>query len=303
MTRGSQSTNGGAGVAVAVPDRGARQPEPGGAVLEAMLSLVRERTGVDFRGYRAAAVGRRIQNRMLALRVERAEDYLELLRLREGEAERLLEQLTIKVSRFYRHAPAFECLRREVLPELARTHPGRPLRLRSVGCGLGEEAWTLAMLLEEAGLPGTIDATDIDSSALVAAREAVYRGDALAELPAGLAGRYLEPVRVARKLRYRVRELLRERVRFARHDLTGSGPAAAAEAPYDLVCCRNVLIYLEPAAQEQALRALLRMLGSSAYLCLGEAEWPLPAIAGSLRALGRDARVFRSPADSRGCSA
>jgi chemotaxis methyl-accepting protein methylase len=90
-----------------------------------ILQLLRERTGTDFASYRLPTVARRTVNRMISVGAETYADYLEFLRQREGEAARLLEHVTIKVSRFYRHAPAFDALRREVLPELARQANGR----------------------------------------------------------------------------------------------------------------------------------------------------------------------------------
>lgn len=268
------------------------------ATLGAILAIVRERSGVDFTCYRWAALGRRIRNRMLSVRIAQPNDYLEFLRHTTDEAQQLLERLTIKVSRFYRHAPGFDCLRHSVLPELERAASGRPLRIRSVGCSTGEEPWSLAMLLDEAQLPGLVEASDIDARALAEATLGIYRTDALEELPASLAERYLEPAMIDGTTRYRVCASLRERVRFTLQDITATQDAAAAAATqYDLVCCRNVLIYLERSTQERVLRVLVGMLRAGGYLCLGEAEWPPPAVAGSLRAFERGTRVFQLPAD------
>lgn len=265
--------------------------------LGAILAIVRERSGVDFTCYRRAALVRRIRNRMLSMRIDQPDDYLEFLRHTTDEAQQLLERLTIKVSRFYRHAPGFDCLRHSVLPELQRAASGRPLRIRSVGCSTGEEAWSLAMLLDEAQLPGLVEASDIDARALAEATLGIYRTDALEELPASLAERYLEPAMIDGATRYRVCASLRERVRFTLQDITATQDAAAAATRYDLVCCRNVLIYLERSTQERVLRALVGTLRAGGYLCLGEAEWPPPAVAGSLRAFERGTRVFQLPVE------
>ena len=100
-----------------------------------ILQLLRERTGTDFASYRLPTVARRTVNRMISVGAVTYADYLHLLRQREGEAARLLEHVTIKVSRFYRHAPTFETLRREVVPELVRQADGRTITAWSVGCG------------------------------------------------------------------------------------------------------------------------------------------------------------------------
>lgn len=259
---------------------------------EAIVGLLRERTGVDFRAYRPATVLRRIRNRMLSLRLDCPYAYLELLRASADESGRLLERITIKVSRFYRHAAAFDYLRDEILPALGAEARMRTLRLHSAGCGTGEEAWTLAMLLEEAGLPGTVAASDIDAGALEAAQAGVYAPEALTELPAPLAARYLEPAVAARSPRFRIVDRLRDRVHFVPRDLTAPAAGAPAEG-FDLVCCRNVLIYLLPAVQAEVLRGLMHEMRPGSHLCLGEAEWPPASLASHLVPLARGARIFK----------
>lgn len=261
-----------------------------------VVEAVRHKTGVDFSRYRQATVQRRIRNRMISAGIDSLGDYLVLLRHRPGEASRLLERLTIKVSRFYRNVGSFDLLRDEVLPSLARARSGEPLHLWSAGCGRGEEAWTLAMLLEHAGIAGEVLASDIDSSSLQEAGRALYRAELIADLPANLAAAYLEPV--AESL-YRVRDVLRSRVRFVRHDLTRGEPPAR-QAPFDLVCCRNLLIYLEPEAQAYVFQALCGTLAPEGYLCLGEAEWPPAKVLARLRAVGRKTQVWRQGVERRG---
>ena len=159
---------------------------------DSILSLLRERTGADLTRYRASTVTRRVLNRMIAVGARTFDDYLLLLGADAAEATHLLDRVTIKVSR-YRNAAVFEALRTLVLPEISRLRAGAPLRVWSAGCGRGEEAYTLAMLLDEAGIDGTIDATDLDPRALRAALDARYSAAAFAELPAALRDRYCEP--------------------------------------------------------------------------------------------------------------
>lgn len=260
--------------------------------ISAILAVLRDRTGVDFSRYRPATIRRRIRNRMILLGVQSLQTYFTVLRAKHEETPLLLQRLTIKVSRFYRNRVAFDPLRNEVIPHLARQRL-TPIRIWSAGCGCGEEAYTLAMLLEEAGCPGLVHASDIDPLALDAARRGVYAPEALDELPAELAQRYLEPVAGGRYTRYRVRNALRARVRFTHHDLT-----EAARWPgrnrFDLVCCRNVLIYLERQVHECTLERLRQSLVDGGYLCLGEAEWPSSHVAASLEPLDKKSRIFRA---------
>ena len=253
-----------------------------------ILQLLRERTGTDFASYRLPTVARRTVNRMISVGAETYADYLEYLRQREGEAARLLEHVTIKVSRFYRHAPAFDALRRDVLPELARQAHDRPLTIWSVGCGCGEAPYTLAMLFAEAGRSCLSEATDIDPGALRRAARGYYTDAALIELPKDLRDRYL----VRSDGFYQVSAALREQVRFSHHDILASR-VPPGEGLFDLVCFRNVLIYLGHEVQDLALHAARRAVRDEGYLCLGEAEWPSPEIAATLRPLAHETRIFR----------
>ena len=267
------------------------------AAFDAILTLLRDRTGADLTRYRASTVTRRVLNRMISVGARTFDDYLLLLRADAAEATQLLERVTIKVSRFYRNAAAFDALRTLVLPEISRLRAGSPLRVWSAGCGRGEEAYTLAMLLDEAGIDGTIDATDLDPGALQTARAARYSAPAFAELPTELRERYCELAGEDSL----VIAPLRERVRFAQHDL--ASPAAPAAAPYDLVCCRNVLIYFDRATQECVLCVLRSALRSGGFLCLGEAEWPLPSLANNHEALPSMMRIFRAVGTANAWSA
>lgn len=244
---------------------------PDHAVIAAILETVRERTGVDFSGYRPATVRRRLHNRMLGLSVSTVGDYLHVLRASSDEAARLLERLTIKVSHFYRNPAAFDVLRRDVVPRLAAAAGPRPLRLWSAGCGRGEEAYTLAMVLEDAGCDGDVLGTDVDESALELAASACYADEALRELPDDWRPRYLAAAVPPLRRPCRVADAVRRRVRFARHDLCSG---SAEPAVFDLVCCRNVLIYLRRTAQDTVLATLSGALAPGGVLMLGEAEWP-----------------------------
>jgi chemotaxis methyl-accepting protein methylase len=253
-----------------------------------ILQLLRERTGTDFASYRLPTVARRTVNRMISVGVGTYADYLHVLRQREGEAARLLEHVTIKVSRFYRHAPTFETLRREVVPQLARQAGSRPITAWSVGCGCGEEPYTLAMLFADAGVSCVIEASDIDPTALQRAAQGCYADAAFFELPKDLRERYL----VRSGGFYEVSPALREQVRFSHHDILSSRPPPGG-GEFDLVCFRNLLIYLGHEFQERALQSARRAVRHDGYLCLGEAEWPSPALAATLTPLAQASRIFR----------
>lgn len=264
-------------------------PEP--ESVEPVLAVVREATGLDFLRYRPATVQRRIRNRMLMVGAHTVSEYLGIVSASRDEALRLAERITIKVSRLYRNRHPFDLLRHQLLPALAAGR-SRPLDIWVAGCGCGEEAYTFAMLLEEAGVRGTVVATDIDGFALAAAAHGVYSRASIAELPAELAARFLSP---AGEDRVAVTTAIRDRVRFCRHDVVADAPPPEPGA-FAVVSCRNVLIYLQRTAQERALTLLRRAMEDNGVLVLGEAEWPLPVQTATLDVVSQRSRIFRGAA-------
>lgn len=257
-----------------------------GGVLDEALAVVLERRGVDFRGYRRPTIERRLLNRILSSRAPSATAYLAGLRADDRETDRLIATLTVKVSRFFRNAPVFEALGDLVQGDLRRRFGGEPLRVWSAGCGCGEEAYSLAMVLGDA--PGDVCGTDVDTAALAEAAAGRYPGSALRELPAALADAFLErtgPETVT------VRTQLRQRVRFLRHDLAAAvGPPGGAV--FHLVCCRNVVIYFDPELQRRAMQLLVDSLAPGGVLCLGEAEWE-GELAWALEPIDRRRKLYR----------
>ncbi len=118
-----------------------------------------------------------------------------------------------------------------------------------------------------------------------------YSLTAAAELPASFRETWLEPVVIQGQPRYRVQDNLRARVNFSRRDVMTNPPANLER--FDLVSCRNVLIYLQRSAQASATRQLLDMIRDDGVLCFGEAEWPLPEFAERLAPLPHRTRLFR----------
>lgn len=260
-------------------------------VTQSILRVVHRTAGVDFSGYRPQTVERRIRTRMMDLGINDLVHYQQLLRDSSEEVQFLIGRLTIKVSRFYRNPLVFDSIRSEILPQLAQL--GRPVRIWSAGCGRGEEAYTAAMLLEEASIPGAVVATDVDQLALLVAREARFDEAAVANLPASLATRFLNRSSHHSKT-FEVTEAVRARVAFEHADLTITPQVGMM--PFDLVCCRNVLIYWNAIMQRAIYSQLISSLHPGGWLCLGEAEWPERASADQLDVVAARLRLFRRKA-------
>ena len=195
--------------------------------LDRLLDQVARARG--FRGdvYKQGCILRRLAVRMRARGAHSYDAYAELLRGDPGEYDRLLDALTINVSRFYRNPETWDALARTVLPALAAARGGA-VRAWSAGCAAGEEPYTLAMLLMERvrrdggrGYPPVIDASDYDRASLERAAAGCYPREALKDLPADLARRYFQPGDPAELV-----PEVRRPVRFARHDLVRDPPPA-----------------------------------------------------------------------------
>lgn len=178
----------------------------------------------------------------------------------------LVEHALVRETAFWRHPAQLAAIGR-----LAVAAPG-PLSIWSAGCATGEEPYSVAMALLEAGRDGRGDrilATDVSERALATARAGLYRAHAVRRVPPAIAGRWLEGGEEERRVAAAPRAL----VSFGRHNLV-SDPVPAG-SPFDLVLCRNVLIYFDPPAALSVLERLVAALRPGGALLLGPVELPL----------------------------
>jgi chemotaxis methyl-accepting protein methylase len=253
-----------------------------------ILAIVRDRCGTPVEGYRRSTMERRIRNRMISAGAQSLPEYLAALREDPDESPRLLERLLIKVSRVFRNPDAVAAVARALSEQEGRRDR---IAVWSAGCARGEEACTLALVLSRVapGARWSILGTDIDAGALAAATATVYPGEALHGVPELLLRRAFDAPRPDG--RRALRAELRARIAFARHDLLGGAPPPGA--PFDLVSCRNVLIYLEEGPRRAVEALLCASLRAGGLLWLGEAEWPSPEIGDRLVTVSSGARLFR----------
>ncbi len=240
------------------------------ALREVMATLAR-RTGHDFSHYKRATVLRRVERRMQVCATPHVQAYSEYLRHHNAEADALLDDMLIGVTNFFRDPDAFEALERDVLPELFDAgRAGEPLRVWVAGCSTGEEAYSTSILLAEQGKrtkherPTQIFATDIDVASLAVAREGAYPSS----IATDVSDTRLHDFFLREPEGYRVSKPLRERMLFAVHDILRDPPFSRL----DLVTCRNLLIYLDRAAQHDVLQMFHFALRPGGYLFLGTSE-------------------------------
>jgi chemotaxis protein methyltransferase CheR len=262
-----------------------------------MTRRVSRQAGLSLDAYKDKCLRRRIAVRMRACGVHTYAEYLAVLERDPGEYQRLKDAITINVTSFYRNAETWNLVRAAVLPEVCSA--GRAeLHAWSAGCASGEEPYTLAMLvadyLEEQGRPDrfarfTVDATDIDQACLARANAASYRREALAGLPSGWESRYFEDVGGE----YRIVERVRRRVVLSAADLCVDPPP---RSQYDLIFCRNVIIYFERAAQERMFSLFADALAPGGFLVLGKVESLSGRARDQLTLVDPRERIYRRPA-------
>jgi two-component system, chemotaxis family, CheB/CheR fusion protein len=237
--------------------------------LRKILAVLRLRTGHDFSQYKRGTLLRRIDRRRHLHALPDLAAYAHLLRERQDEPAALLKELLISVTNFFRDPEAFAAFERQIVPRLFEGAPSH-VRAWIAGCATGEEAYSVAMLLAEAAGeqpdPPVVQvfASDLDASAVAIARDGLYTEIEVADV---------SPVRLRRFFDrtaggYRVRRELRELVLFAQHNLLKDPPFSHL----DVVCCRNLLIYLAHSAQERLLETFHFALRPGRYLFLGASE-------------------------------
>ncbi|MCB1960218.1 MAG: EAL domain-containing protein [Rhodocyclaceae bacterium] len=239
--------------------------------LSAVVATIRARTAHDFRHYKTGTLGRRIGRRMSLANLDSMAEYLDLLRSSKDEVQKLVRDLLIGVTSFFREAVAFDALAKHVVvPLIGRADPDTPVRVWVPGCASGEEAYSLAMLFHDtiermnARVSVQVFATDIDTVALDAARAGEYTASAIENLPAGYIERYFE----REGERVTVKKSIRESVVFAAQNLILDPPFSRI----DLISCRNLLIYLDSEVQARVLRLFHFALREGGFLFLGTSE-------------------------------
>lgn len=269
------------------------------AAFRALLEQVARDRGFACGNYKDGCLRRRVSVRMRARGLSDYGAYATLLRGDDAEYERLMDALTINVTRLYRDAEVWDTFATEVLPELW-SHGDGGLNVWSAGCSSGEELYTLAAIIDhhaaasgsERRLKSTrIVGTDIDAASLRAARVGTYAEAAFKEMPAALRQRYfIAGGAAADKGTLTAAPELRALVRVERRDLILDEPPGRG---FDLITCRNLLIYLDRPAQESIFRRFYDALAPHGVLMLGKVETMLGPARQLFVARHQRSRIFR----------
>lgn len=253
--------------------------------LQKILVLIRSHTGHDFSHYKHTTLRRRIERRMALNRLDKISNYINYLQRTPEEVSNLFKDILITVTHFFRDPEAYKTLAEKVIPKLLKRDKMRSVRVWIPGCSTGEEAYSLAIIFQEAlkkmkkSLDINIFATDISKEVIEHARRGVYSESIVVDVSANRLKRFFTKEGES----FRVHNIIRKMVIFATQDISNDPPFTNL----DLITCRNLLIYMEKYLQEKVLSLFHYTLKPSGYLFLGTSE-----------SLGRASDLFE-PIDAR----
>lgn len=231
---------------------------------ETFLQDLKRRKGLDLTGYKRPQMERRINSLMRSQKVPDYNAYLDILNSDIQHWRKFLDTLTINVSEFYRNPAQWEVLESRILPDLIKQ--GGSLKIWSAGCSTGEEPYTLTMVLMTRfpGVTFSLLASDIDDEVLNKAKNGIYNEKALINLPAGYVTRYFR----RDGSDFIISDEVRKKVRFTKHNLLKD----SFDRNFDLILCRNVVIYFTEDSKARLYRSFYDSLKSGGVLFTGSTE-------------------------------
>ena len=240
-------------------------------------SLVYERSRINLGPDKRQLVNARLGKRLRATNAPSITDYCELLQQPGAEEElgHLIDAISTNHTSFFREAAHFTFLRDKALPELrdrSRSERWARLKVWSAGCSSGEEPYSIAMTLADAlpSWPWHIEASDISRRVLAKAAAAIYPDETVRRLPVELVHGHFQRGLGPQEGNHRVKSALRERVTFRHFNLLAGEPPFAE--PFQVIFCRNVMIYFDRQTQEELVARLARRLVPGGYVFVGHSE-------------------------------
>ena len=241
--------------------------------LKKIFILLRAQTSHDFSQYKPSTICRRIERRMAVHQIDNIDAYVKYLQQTPVEAEALFRDLLIGVTNFFRDPEAFAALESLVIPKLFDGKPaGAVIRAWSTGCSTGEEAYSIAILLQERSeklkqnYKLQVFATDIDSRAIASARTGLYPASIADNISAERLARFF--IAESDGSAYRIHKRIRDLLVFSEHDVIKDPPFSRL----DLISCRNLLIYMGSDLQKKLITLFHYALQPNGLLFLGTSE-------------------------------
>lgn len=241
------------------------------ATLKNILQIIRKKTARDFSSYKRPTIVRRLKRRMLHHNIKDLAVYQDFLLRNPEEIEILGREFLISVTKFFRDPEAYNEIKEKVIPEIFNKRPtSEPVKVWVIGCCTGEEAYSIAILIREhldkinKEYDVKIFASDIDKESLEIAGKGIYSNHILNDVPKN----YIEKYFTRTGDKYKVIPQLRKMIIFAQHDIISDPPFGKI----DLLCCRNLLIYMNTILQQKLLSTFHSALNLGGFMFLGPSE-------------------------------
>ena len=239
--------------------------------LATIFQILRRHAGMDFTPYRQTTILRRIQRRMVVHRIEKIKEYIKHVQKNPAEIKALYQDMLISVTNFFRNPRVFDALKATVFPAILKSLPReRGIRIWTPGCASGEETYSVAMMLLEflgdkaSQIPIQLFGTDVNEASIVRARNGVYPANILGDVTPERLRRFFTKTESG----YRISKGIRDMCIFAQHNLLHNPPFSQM----NLICCRNLLIYIETAEQHKVISLFHYALRPGGFLVLGSSE-------------------------------
>ncbi len=256
---------------------------------EKLKETIFNKFGLDLNQYKENYLKRRLAVRMRSLQLVSYEEYLKYLLAREEEYNLLLDKLTINVTQFFRDMETFEEIEKNIIPEMIRNNSR--INIWSAGCSTGEEAYSIAILLEEISeslgilnYKYNIIGTDIDEKALNRAKQGCYEGRTLDNLSVERKKKYF----VFNGKNYIIKENIKKKVEFLRFNLM----EPFKPNYFDMILCRNVIIYFTRDLQSKVIGFFYDSLKDNGIFVMGKTETMLISFRNKFECLNVRERIF-----------
>jgi chemotaxis protein methyltransferase CheR len=266
--------------------------------LRALITKVRDRTGIDLGQYKDSYITRRLSTRMKVLGAPTYRKYTTMLDTAPGEYDKVVDAFTINVSEFFRDKETFKVIKEKVIPAMIaeKKSTGRKnLRIWSAGCACGEEVYSISMILND--LLGNdygqytvrLYATDIDEACMQRAKDGIYDPVSLKNVEKKYVDRFTRP---APDGKIAVVDEIKRNVTFRRFDLINGG---AFGAYFDLILCRNVMIYFSDPQKTRLINSFFNSLNSGGYMVIGKTETLTGETRSAFVPVNGLERIYRKP--------
>lgn len=270
--------------------------------IEDVLEYIRLSRNVDFSGFHKTLSEKKITDRIQFLKLKSIEDYLVHLKNNPEEVDVLINELVVKFSIFFRNPLVFELLRHDIFPKLlSEKKDHRELRIWCAGCSSGEEPYSIAIILNELMQKETqpfvpfIFATDVSQPIMTTGSKGTYSVESLENVQLKLLNSYFKK---DHKGKYLLNDTIKKMVHFSIDDLTSTKQSAPPESVFggfDLILCRNVLIYYDKDIQNRIVNKLYNALDNKGHLILGSCEYLPRDVESKLVPVHHKSRIYRKP--------